>query len=223
MALNANKIESTGSGNKTDPLESGNYLARVVQVLDMGIQEQRPYMGDPKPPANEISITYELSTEFLKDEDGNDKTDKPRWVSEIIPLYSLDVDLAKSTKRIKALDAENKLQGDFSKLVGLPCTLTLTQNEGKGKNTGKIYINVSQVTPPMKGIPVPPLVNEAKTFDLESPDLDVFNSLPDWLQTKIKGNLDFKGSSLSGLLGGSFATPPPQPAAAPSLDDDCPF
>jgi hypothetical protein len=149
MALNSSKIKQVNQKiNKQEPLDAGNYLSRVVQVIDLGLQPQRPYLGEAKPPAHEIMLTYELGTEFLKDEDGNDMEDKPRWVSETFPLRSMHSDLAKSTKRMKALDPKDTLEGDFARLPNTPCTVTIVQNPGKGDHAGKVFINVGQITPP---------------------------------------------------------------------------
>jgi hypothetical protein len=37
-------------------------------------------------------------------------------------------------------------------------------------------------------------------FDLDEPDMEVFNALPDWIKDKIKGNLNFQGSPLQAAL-----------------------
>jgi hypothetical protein len=52
----------------------------------------------------------------------------------------------------------------------------------------------------MKGFDVPELVNEAKVFTLDDPDMSVFNTLPDFLKAKIISNLNFQGSSLQELI-----------------------
>lgn len=217
MALNASKVPSTGGGkSKQDPIESGNYLARLVQVLDLGLQEQRPYQGKEKPPAHEIMLTYELGTEFIKDEEGNPNEEQPRWISESLPLRPLTQDLAKSTKRVAVFDPIGALSGDFAQMVGSPCTVTVVQNPNK-KDPTIIYNNVGNVTPAMKGIPVPDLVNPPKVFDLDEPDLEVFGSLPEWVQEKIKGNLNFNGSLLQRALAGDTSKPA---ASQPPVEND---
>ena len=45
----------------------------------------------------------------------------------------------------------------------------------------------------------------------ERPDMKVFNSLPDWMKTKMKENLEFAGSPLEGALGGSEGEPKEEP------------
>lgn len=208
MALNANKVEQPkGNFTKTPDLEPGNYMGRVVQVLDLGLQPQRPYKGEEKPPACEIMLTYELGTEFLKDEDGEDKLDKPRWLSETFPLRHAKADLAKSTKRMKAFDPNDALGGDFSQLPGMTCTVTVGTWVSK-QDAEKTGNNILNITPAMKGFPVPELVNPPKVFDLDAPDMEIFGSLPDWLQGKMKDNLNFIGSPLARALLGKLEEDP---------------
>ena len=83
MTLKANEVPSNGT--RQEPIEPGSYPARLVQVIDLGLQPQE-YLGEEKAPKIEITTTYELSDEFMKDEEGNDIEDKPRWVSETFPL-----------------------------------------------------------------------------------------------------------------------------------------
>lgn len=222
MGLNASK-ETSVNKSKSEPLEAGNYISRLVQVIDLGIQAQRPYQGQDKPPSHEIMLTYELGTEFVKDEDGNDLVDKPRWISESIPLRNIGADLAKSTKRAAVFDPSGRLKGDFSQMVNAPCTVTIVQNPKKG--TDIIYNNIANVTPPMKGFPVPQLANPPKVFDLDNPDLEIFLSLPEWIQDKIKGNLNFQESILQRALSGAPAKEPEKKPEAPkqAVDDSNPW
>lgn len=219
MGLNASKVQGGGGGVTQEALEEGTYPCRVVQVLDLGLQPQRPYQGQEKPPAHEIMVTYEFLDEFCVDEDGNELKDKPRWLSETFPLHNLKADKAKSTKRYMAIDPDCKFGGDFSQLVGSPCMVTVVQNPGKGVNAGKVYTNIQSVAT-MRGkdaAKAAELVNPPKTFDLEEPDLEILGSLPDWLQDKIKGNLEFEGSVLQKALG---SAPESQQEEEESNDDN---
>lgn len=201
MGLNASKVQG-GNANKVEQpvMEAGTYPARLVQVIDFGLQPQRAYKGDPKPPAHEISTTYEFVDCFMVDEKGNDVEDKPRWVSESFPLRNIMADLATSTKRAKALDPEGVHNGDWPAMLGSPVNVTVVINESKGK----VYTNIAS-TATMRAkdaAKCPELKNDTKFFDLSEPDLEVFNSLPEWIREKIKGNLNFAGSKLEALLGG---------------------
>lgn len=219
MALIAQPSGNSSNRVEQPAIDAGVYPARLVQILDLGLQPQRPYQGQEKPPAPEISLTYELVDTFCVDENGNELEDKPRWISETFPLYSIDKDKAKSTKRYFALDPKGLDGGDFAAQVEKPINVTIVLNE-KGE---KVYVNVAHIAAMRErdAAKCPPLKNPPKVFDLDAPDMTIFGSLPQWLQDKIKSNLNFKGSKLEAAIGGK---PPveekPQEAPEPKGADD---
>lgn len=222
MALNAKTAKGGTGGNDNRveqlPVEPGTYPARVVQIVDLGLQEQRPYKGEQKPPAHMIMLTYELVDEFLKDENGEDVEDKPRWISEEFPLYNLKAERAKSTKRYYALDPQETFEGDFSLLIGAAGNVMVTSYVVKsGKNEGKERNKVQDVAAmrPKDIERTPELQNEGKMFSLDEPNLEIFGSLPEWLQEKIKGNLEYAGSPLEAALGGKQGKDTPKEEKAP--------
>lgn len=230
MALNAAKSKNTGGSTGSAPtLEPDTYLARLVVVADLGLQAQRPYKGEEKPPAYEILTTYELVDQFMKDEDGNDIKDKPRWVSEKFALYPLTSDRATSTKRYDGIDPRHTAGGDWASLVGEACLLTLVNNPGSGVHQGKVFTNIANVgaVPSAMRSGIPPLVNDPVVFDMDDPDLDAFNALPEWVQNRIKEGLEFKGSALEGLLGGETEQSIKEAAALDAeealAEDEVPF
>lgn len=209
MALNAK--DAPGGGGDYEKLESGTYPARLVQVIDLGLQNQE-FKGEVKAPRREIALTYEFLDEFIKDEDGNEQEDKPRWLTEMMPLYNLNSEKAKSTQRYKALDPDEVHEGDFSALIGTPVSVTIVQNPGTGKHKGKVFENIDSVAPMRRkdAERAPELVNEATFFDFDDPDLEVFLSLPKFLKDRIQNNLEFAGSRLSKLLGNAENPPSAQ-------------
>lgn len=223
MGLNAK--EAKGSGGKIPPtIPAGSYPARIVQVIDLGLQDGGSFQGEEKDPVRKIMITYELVDEFLPDEEGNPQEDKPRWVSEEFPLHNLKADRAKSTIRYRSLDPQEKFGGDWTKLLDMPCNVTVVENQGKGKNAGRTFNNVAGTSLPRPRDIAnwPPLVNVPVYFDLDDIDLDVFNKLPDWIKNKIKGNLEYAGSDLEKLLENK-TTAPARTQLAKDLDDEAPF
>jgi len=222
MSLNAKKVAHSGGkkGPAQDAIDPGSYPVRLAQIIDLGLQPQRPWQGEEKPPAHEMMLTYELLDEFCLDDDGNADEDKPRWLSETIPLRSLMAEKAKSTQRYYALDPAEVNEGDFTELAGTPANASITQNAGKGKNAGKIYNNIQSLSPmrPKDAAKAEPLKKEPKVFVLDEPDMEVFNSLPDWLQEKIKDNLEFNGSALQKALGGSVPDKT-EPTSTTDADD----
>lgn len=201
MALNLNTIPGANTKKYAKQLniDPGTYPGRVVQIIDLGLQPQRPYQGQDKPPAQELMVTYELVDEFMKDEEGNDILDKPRWISETYPLRNLDQEKARSTHRYEAFDPDHsKFEGDFTKVLTLPCNVTIVNNV----NGEKVYDNVANVTAmrPRDAMQCPELKNPAVVFDTENPDVDVFKKFPKWIQEKITSNLNFQGSKLQELV-----------------------
>lgn len=214
MALNANNVPQGGKQfAKQEEIEIGNYPSRLVQILDMGSRPKELWNEatnayEPTGPIlPHIMLSYELGTEFMKDEEGNDIENKPRWISEEMPLYNLQSDKATSTKRYLTFDPRKVDGGDWTKQIAKPVTLTIVQNK-KGKS------KIGGVTPPMKGMMTPELVNPPKIFDLDEPDMEIFSSLPQWVQDKIKSNVTYVGSPLQIALEGG--KPAQKPAAKPA-------
>lgn len=220
MALKAPKGQPKTNFPEQKNIEAGVYPARVVQIIDFGLQPQKPYKGQDKPPCQEIGLTYELVDEFMKDEEGNDIEDKPRWISETLPFYGLYADKAKSTQRYLVFDPKQEWDGDFANAITLPCNVTIINNPG---SNGKVYDNVASIAAmrPRDAASCPPLVNKPKVFDLDNPDMEVFNSFPKWIQEKLSNNLNFEGSPLQKALAGKPAgKPKKEEKAAPIPDED---
>ena len=211
MGLNAAKKKSSGAKDfvEQEVIDEGMYPCRVVQVIELGMQPQRPHKGKEKPPVDMLYITYELTDTFLVDENGDEIEDKPRWQSEDFPYYNLECTTAKCNKRLKAIDPKNKTGGDWAKIGGAPCNVTFIHNV-KGDKT---YVNVASVgvVRAKDAKDFAKLVNPIKIFDLDEPDMEIFEALPAWLQAKIKGNLNFKGSVLDVALNGEDAGVPDEP------------
>lgn len=222
MSLNAKKAAGGNGGSqkrKQPTIEAGTYPVRLVQIIDLGIQPQRPYKGQEKPPCHQIQLTYEFLDEFMVDEEGNEQEDKPRWISEQMPFKNLKAERAKSTQRYFALDPNEDHEGDFTQLLGAPANALITTYDIKnGPNAGSKGNKVESLSAmrPKDARKCPELVNEPKLFVLDDPDMDVFLSLPEFLQDKIKENLEFKGSALEALLRGDK----PAPEADPQDDED---
>ena len=203
MALNASKVAGGGGNRVEQPLlEVGNYPARLVQIIDFGLQAQRPFQGKDKPPAQEIGLTYELLDAFMVDENGKELLDKPKWMSEQMAFHNLKADKAKSTMRYHAFDPQETQGGDWSKFLEAPCMVTVVHNPNP-KNPERPYENIGNVSPmrPRDAANAPELKNKAAIFDLDAPDAEMFAKFPQWIREKIQANLNYKGSKLESLVG----------------------
>lgn len=227
MGLNASEVKSSGGG-KRDVMEPGNSPARLVAVIDLGLQAQRPFKGEEKGPARELALTYEFTDVFMKDEDGKEDPEKPRWLTEIVPLYNISQDKARSTQRYKVFDPTLADGGDWAKQVTKPVNVNVVLNP---KKDGKVYENVGGISPvrAKDADKLPALVNEPIVWDMDAPDLDTWKRIPAFLQKKAKENLEYEGSALQKLLGGepvpakAEEEPKGKAKAAAKVDDRPPY
>jgi hypothetical protein len=189
MSLDASKVKYAGGGVTYDAIAPGSYPARLVGVIDLGLQAQRPYKGEPKLPAYMIQTIYELVDEFLPDEDGEDDETKPRWISEDFPLYSLESDKATSTKRYLSLDPQKVHGGNWASLIDQPCMVTVINNK---RPDGKVWANIAGVAlmRDKDAKRCPELVNPTLVFDLDDPDMEVYGRIPNWIKKKIMAGLE---------------------------------
>lgn len=195
MPLNMN--ETKGPAKQKQLIPEGQHMARIVRIIDLGLQKQRPFQGQEKAPAFEIQLEFEFPNERI---DVNGES-RPMWEKKRIKLSSHE----KSTcyKWYNKLDPKNEHGGDWEQLIGKECAVFISHNPGKGKNEGRTFAQISDVMPLMAGMTVPPLENDAVIFNLDSPDMEVFASFPDWLQGIIKQNLQYDGSKLQNLVEGN--------------------
>jgi len=226
LAINVNKIASKRKPIPLLPIAT--YPGYLIQVIDCGLHSNS-FKGEDKGPTRKIMLTYEFADEFLKDEDGQDMPDKPRWLSEEVWLYPLKSERATSTARYKALDPNSMHDGDFVACLGTPINISVGHRKGGGKWEGRTFeeiLGISGMRP--KDIKnLSGMVNKTKWFDSEEPDVEVFLSLPQYVQSLIKANLEYTGSKLEHLLK-DVKTPEPAKTAAQQtlsqvLDDEQPY
>ncbi len=133
--------------------------------------------------------------------------------------------MAKSTKRLNALDPSNVTDGDFSQLIGSPCYVTIVQNP---KADGRVFEKIENVAAARArdAATLPELVNKPVVFSLDEPDFEAFEMLPKWVQKLITENLNYEGSDLQAYIdGGSPSKGPSEQIVtfAEDLDDEVPY
>ena len=231
MARSGNDIPNEGSSKFTkEVLTPNGYPARLVGAVFLGVQNQRPYQGTAKPPVEELRLTYELSHEFMKDEEGADIPDKPRWQSETVAFKSLKLELAKFTKRYNVLDPTGEHNGIIKDCLGAACSVLITNNVGSGKHAGKIFENIGDVTsaPNVPGYVQPEAVNDVFYYDPfdAACTLEEFRAQPEFIQEIIMGANNFAQSELAELIGAEGGAPAPEGREAPAEDtpdEDSPY
>lgn len=183
MSLQLDEIKKSSAGIDFGRLEDGTYLARIVSVVDFGLQPQTDWKTkEPTDPKKRIMITFETPDEFItyEDKEGNEVS-RPRWISKEYTLSMHEKSALFKLVTTIAPDANSLVE-----LLNVPCMISVGSTDGgNAKITG--------VNKPMKGAAVGELQNETFHFDFDSPNMDLFNKLPAWQQTKIKEANNYNG------------------------------
>lgn len=180
-------IKANNGGGKKDKgrIEDGTYMARVVQLIDLGVQKSE-YEGVEKI-NHQVMITFEFPTEMVKV--GDD--DKPRWLSKNYTVSTHEK--SGMAALINAVDPTGQATSkgrNLKGILGLPAMVTVgTTSGGNAK--------VSGVARLMKGMQVPELVNDPVFFDLDGDDVEQFDKFPDWLKERITSGIDFHKTPFS--------------------------
>ena len=183
-------FQNKSFGKPKDVPSEGTMMARLVQLIDLGHQPGYEYGGETVKSNYKITFTYELPGSLM--EDG-----RPHFVSEDLN-YS---DHEKSTMfaRVKALDPTGELSRSgksgyaLHNLIGVPCMVAVKHND-------KGYAKVGGVVSAPIGIPVPELFNTPIIFNMDEPDMDVYNKFSDFVKEKMKSALDLQDTQLGKAL-----------------------
>ena len=175
-------IEVTDSGSKDFPrLEEGTYPARIVRIIELGTQaktnwqtgEQECYEDGTPIFQKKVWVDFELPTETI--DIGGEA--KPRWQGK---EYTLS--FHPKAALMAVVNSIGEKVTNLSQIVDKPLMIQIgSTSGGKAKVAG-----VSKI---MKGLVVDPLVNTPIIFDIDDPDMDVLEKIPNFLKEKILPNL----------------------------------
>lgn len=179
--------DAGGSGNfKRVP--AGVFIGRCYSLIDLGTQLTDGQYGQKQ--QHKIRIGWEL---FGEDEQGQpltvevDGKEMPMTISKsyTVSLHekaALRKDLA--AWRGRDFTEEEAKAFDVSKLIGAYCMINVTTSE----TNGKVYSNVAGITPLPGALKnsKPAAVHPPVIFNLDEPDLSVFETFHEKLQEAIK-------------------------------------
>lgn len=170
---------ATGGGDFAITPE-GTYIARCYKIIDLGTQKGSEAYGGKE--QHKVMISWELLDKDVKMEDG-----RPFSVSQ---FYTMSLH-EKATLR-KDLEAwrgkkftDDELAGfDLKNVLGVYCMLQVVHSpDGK-------YANVNAIMS-YKG-DKPEEVNPNVSFDLDEPDMQVFDTFGDGLKAKIMASPEWQ-------------------------------
>jgi len=180
MSLNINKQQS----NKKAPrIEEGTYMGRFSSVIDLGTQPQTDWQtGEATDSKPRVLITMTLPTETVEREleDGTVVT-YPRVISKEYTISGHE--RANLTKLASAMQLGS---GNLSDLLGMECMVSIGSTvNGNAK--------VTNIVKAPAGLPIPELELDPYAFDFDAPAEDVYLSMPEWIQGKIKDAENYSG------------------------------
>lgn len=165
---------------KTPPVEPGVYMAICIGCVDLGEQYNETFKNH----SNKCLYIFELIGETIE----VDGEMKPRQLSKEFAISSS----SKSNLRkfIESWNGKSYTDDDFLELdlfdqIGKSCQLNVVLNDTKE------YANIDNLMPLPRGVPAFTTETEPIRWDMEQWDDEVFKTLPEWIQDKIKKSTEY--------------------------------
>jgi len=181
-------IAKNNGGGDFKRIPPGSYIARCYLLVDMGEQLSDGKYGQTI--QHKIRLGWEV---FGEDETGEPLTVEYEGVQRQMTIgktYTLSLSekagLRKDLTSWRGRDfTAEELEGfDITNILNVYCMLNITTSE----KDGKTYTNISAITPLPSALknakPAPD--HEPVMFNLDEPDWQVFEALPEWLSDTIK-------------------------------------
>lgn len=207
MAFTVSKSESSFT-----PPPQGMHVARCYRLIDLGTQP-KTFQGQHKGEGRKIMVGWEL----LGDErmtDGRPFMINKSYFLSLHEKSSLRKDL--ESWRGRPFSGAEEAGFDVAKLIGAYCLLNIIQEQGQDGNE---YTRISAITPMLKGMAKPDPVNDPVIFDLDSPDMELFEKFSDKMKDIIRNSREWKAKS----AGSKPSTTASAPGAFADMDDDIPW
>jgi hypothetical protein len=180
-------IATNEGGSSFEPIEAGTYAARCVSMVHVGTIKGT-FEGQEKI-QNKVRLTWELPTELkiFKEENG----EQPYFVSKDFTISMHEkASLRKFLEawRGKGFTETEAKAFDITALLGKPCMLSVIH---KSKD-GRTYAEISSLSSLPKGMSVPEQITPTFEFSWSEFDQQKFDSLADWLKTKMKTSKEYQ-------------------------------
>lgn len=163
--------------NDFELVPEGVYTARCIKVIDLGTQTVE-FAGERKLQPK-VQITWEILDDEVKMKDGRPFATSKTYTASLHEKSSLHGDLVKW--RGKSFSPTELLGFDISKLLGAYCMIQIIHVPSA--DGSKTYANISSI---MATKERPDGVNPTVMFDISNPDMEIFESLPEYLKEKIR-------------------------------------
>jgi hypothetical protein len=181
-------IIAKNSGTARELIPAGTYAARCYQMIEIGTVKET-ILGTEKT-LTKVRVGWELPTEtrVFKEENG----EQPFVISKEFTLSMNEkANLRKSLEswRGKGFTEDEAKGFDITKLLGQPCMLNIIHKPSK--DGSRHYEEIAGIMPMPKGMQCPPQVNKSFVLSYDSFDLNLFESLPDFIKDKMKLSAEY--------------------------------
>jgi hypothetical protein len=176
---------ASNEGGNFEMTPEGVHVARCYRMVDLGTQISE-YQGQKKS-QRKVMVSWELLGEDRM-ADGKPFAVSKRYTLSMHEKAQLRNDL--EAWRGRAFTPEEEHQFDVSKVLGNYCMLNIVHSVSNGKT----YANIASIMPMPKGMPKPQAVEDAYLFDIDNPDMDIFNRFGDKLKATITSAPEWAGT-----------------------------
>lgn len=177
MSLNV----SNSGGGEFELVPAGLYIARCYRILDMGTQTITGMYGTQQ--KKQIMLSWELLDDEVKMKDGRPFAVHKTYTASLNEKAKLRADL--ESWRNKKFTDEELSSFDLKNVLGAYCQIQVVHSDD-GKYANVQSIVTYKAPKDASGKPIyPKPVNPTVAFDIDAPDMDVFNAFSDNMKQKI--------------------------------------
>lgn len=210
-------VKASGGTSSFKPVPPGMHLARCYRIVDLGTQEST-YKGATRK-LKKIMLQFEVHSE---DMDGTplvtDKNEPMSISKNFTASLGENANLRKDLEnwRSRSFTAAELEGFQLKNILGAWAMLSVVREAG---NDGNEYTNIASINPvssQIKKAGLPPAHNELEIFDLESPDMAIFENFSNKLQEKIRATPEWQS-------GNRGVPSKPNDSGFDDMDSDIPF
>ena len=208
--------------------KKGQRAARLVGLIDLGLQPQE-YKGEVKKPAKEFIPMFWLANDMYTTDDTGEEKHMVRgpWPYKIYP----GAERGHYFEFCEGIDPNGEVivdgAGDLTQLLGRPCFVKIVEEKKTKDGKEVVYFNIKGVSEVPEDYPVAELDIDTFTFDTSAPTKEGFDRLSDRNQASIKDSVGYEGSELQAVCEGDSVPDqdedPVDPKSNDDIDDDIPF
>lgn len=201
-------LTAKNSGGDFELPPAGTHVARCYRLIDLGTQFNERWNSKQ----HKVSIGWELPMETMSD--GRPFSVHAQYTVSLSEKAYLRKHL--ESWRGRAFTEEELAGFDLNNIIGKPCLVSVVHNQSNGST----FANVSSIAPLMKGQECPEPVNPVQVFDVDSPDMDVFNALSERMQQVIEQSDEWRSR---GQKSSEIDESQPFEGGPGDFDDSIPF